>query len=478
MYWKNHWIHFLKENLKIGLFFVLLAGIGSCKGTVENRPDQSETPPNIIIYFCDDLGYGDLGTYGSNLHHTPKLDALADAGLKLTGFYAAAGVCTPSRAGLLTGCYPKRVDMHVNGQPYFKAVLTMRSKKGLNPEEITLADLLKTKGYTTACLGKWHLGHQQQFLPTNNGFDYFYGFVHYSKGDSLPLYQNGKIIRYLQSRDNITQDLTKQAIDFISENKDNPFFLYLPNPMPHIPLGASAAFRGNSKNGIYGDAVEEIDWSVGALVAHLESLNLAQNTLIIFTSDNGAENYHRIDEPVGGRNTPLHEWKGSTFEGGFRVPCIMYWSGTIQPGRVSDELVTALDIFPTVGSLAGAQLPTDRIIDGIDMTDFITGKTEASPREVFYFYEREQLQAVRKGDWKLHLPSSARYRYFYKDSTDQSSPLLFELGQDFAEQNNQAKEKSSKLEELIAVAETARQDLGDKDIPCSNCREAGYIDSK
>ena len=465
---------FLKKSTTLILFSALLITT-SCVQTEKKDKATASGKPNVILYFCDDLGYGDLSSYGSKLHRTPIIDSLAENGLKLTGYYAAAAVCTPSRAGLLTGCYPKRVDMHDNGQPYFRAVLTMRSKKGLNAEEITIADILKEQGYTTACLGKWHLGHQKSLLPVNNGFDYFYGFVHYGKGDSLPLYQNEQIVDYLTTRDYVTQDLTKEALRFISENKENPFFLYLPNPMPHIPLGASPGFKGKSANGIYGDAIEEIDWSVKQIMNHLKKLGLSENTLFIFTSDNGAENYHRIDEPVGGRNIPLHEWKGSSYEGGFRVPCILHWPGTIEPGRVSGELVTALDFLPTLANLSGGKVPSDRIIDGIDMTGFITGKEKVSPRETFYYYEREQLQAVRKNGWKLHLPVKNRFVYFWKEDTFDMPAVLYNIDHDYAEQNNQQKERTDKLNELLDVAKHARADLGDKDIPCTNCREAAYI---
>jgi arylsulfatase A len=454
---------------------LIIIGLIGCKSEEKKISVEVQDKPNVIIYFCDDLGYGDLSTYGSKLHRTPALDALAENGLRLTSFYAAAAVCTPSRAALLTGCYPKRVDMHENGQPHFRAVLTRRSKKGLNPEEVTMADMLKAQGYATACLGKWHLGHQKEFLPARQGFDYFYGFTNYGKEDSLPLYENENVIDYLTTRDYVTQDLTHKAIDFITENKNNPFFLYLPNPMPHIIIGASPPFKGKSANGIYGDAIEEIDWSVQQIIAHLEKLELAENTLFIFTSDNGAENYHRIDEPVGGRNIPLHEWKGSSFEGGFRVPCLMYWPGTISAGQISSELVSALDILPTVANLSGGSVPQDRIIDGVDLTDFLLGKQEQSPRQTFYFYEREQLQAVRKGDWKLHLPMNNRYVYFWKEDTFDMPAVLYNINHDYAEQNNQVKEKTEILNELLELAEKARNDLGDKDIPCTNCREAAFI---
>ncbi len=454
---------------------IVLLTLCYCASGEKKRPDKTGNKPNVIIYFCDDLGYGDIGTYGSKIHRTPTLDSLAKNGLMLTSYYAAAAVCTPSRAGLLTGCYPKRVDMHDNGQPHFRAVLTMRSKKGLNPEEITIADILKEQGYASACLGKWHLGHQKSLLPVNNGFDYFYGFVHYGKGDSLPLYQNDQIVDYLTTRDYITQDLTKEALRFISDNKNNPFFLYLPNPMPHTPVGASPDFKGKSANGIYGDAIEEIDWSVNQITDHLEELGINENTLFIFTSDNGAENYHRIDEPVGGRNIPLHEWKGSSYEGGFRVPCIMHWPGTISP-HISEELVTALDILPTLANLSGGKVPDDRSIDGIDMTGFITGKEKVSPRETFYYYEREQLQAVRKREWKLHLPIENRFVYFWREDTFDMPAELYNIDHDYAEQNNEVKERTDKLNELLEVAKQARADLGDKNIPCTNCREAAYID--
>ncbi len=463
--------------LKIVSGIILSASFGySCQNTTEESSGNEKTEkPNIILYFCDDLGYGDLSCYGSEIHRTPTLDSIAKQGLQLTGFYAAAAVSTPSRAGILTGCYPKRVGLHENGEKYFRAVLTRRSQRGLNPDEITIADLLKQQGYATACLGKWHLGHHQPFLPSKHGFDYFYGFDNYPHGDSLKLFKNDSVIDYLRTRDFITRDLTQQAKRFISDNKEQPFFIYLPNPMPHVPIGASPKFKGKSANGIYGDAIEEIDWSVKQIVEHVNKLGLSKNTLLIFTSDNGAENYHRINEPVGGRNIPLHEWKGSSFEGGFRVPCIMYWPETIQAGTVSDELVTALDILPTLADFAKAKLPNDRIIDGISMVDFITGKTDTSPRESFYFYEREQLQAVRKGDWKLHLPKNDRFVYFFKEDTMKMDTILYNIDHDIAEQNNQAKELKEKVEELLELAEKAQNDLGDKNIPCTNCREPGFV---
>ncbi|MGD1894986.1 MAG: sulfatase-like hydrolase/transferase, partial [Cyclobacteriaceae bacterium] len=282
--------------------------------------------PNIILIFCDDLGYGDLGVYGSKLHRSPNLDQMAADGAHFTDFYVTSGVCTPSRASLLTGCYPRRVDMHVNARHRDSVgtqVLFPRAKKGLNPNEITLAELLKEQGYATTCIGKWHLGDQPEFLPTHQGFDYYFG-IPYSNDMNrnyvpLPLMRDEKVIEAPVDQNTITRRYTEEAIRFMDEHQNESFFIYLPHAMTHNPLHASDNFRGKSANGIYGDAVEELDWSTGQILKYLRENNLEENTIVIFTSDNGAAPHW------GGSNGKLRGWKGSTWEGGMRVPCLMQW---------------------------------------------------------------------------------------------------------------------------------------------------------
>ena len=359
--------------------------------------------PNYVLIFCDDLGYNDLGCYGSMKNRTPRIDAMAKEGMRFTSFLSSSPVCTPSRASLLTGCYARRVGMHEDFTGHW--VLIPRSRRGMHADEWTLPEMLKAKGYATACIGKWHLGDQPPHLPTAHGFDEYYGIPYSNdmasarRGDPpLPLVQDTKVIEAPANQATLTKRYTREAIQFIERNKSKPFFLYLPHTFPHLPLFASREFHGKSANGRYGDSVEEIDWSTGKILDALKQHGLDKNTLVIFTSDNGSNGRN------GGSNAPLSGAKGGTMEGGMRVPMIARWPGRIPAGGTCNELSSTMDFLPTFAALSGGLLSANKI-DGHDITPLLTGtKGAASPYEVFYYYRRRQLQAVRWGDWKWHLP--------------------------------------------------------------------------
>ena len=359
--------------------------------------------PNYVLIFCDDLGYGDLGCYGSTKNRTPRIDAMAKEGMRFTSFLSSSPVCTPSRASLLTGCYARRVGMHEDFTGHW--VLIPRSRRGMHADEWTLPEMLKAKGYATACIGKWHLGDQPPHLPTAHGFDEYYGIPYSNdmasarRGDPpLPLVQDTKVIEAPADQATLTKRYTREAIQFIERNKSKPFFLYLPHTFPHLPLFASKEFHGKSANGRYGDSVEEIDWSTGKILDALKQHGLDKNTLVIFTSDNGSNGRN------GGSNAPLSGSKGGTMEGGMRVPMIARWPGRIPAGGICNELSSTMDFLPTFAALSGGLLSANKI-DGHNITPLLTGtKGAVSPYEVFYYYRRRQLQAVRWGDWKWHLP--------------------------------------------------------------------------
>jgi len=434
-------------------------------------------PPNFIIIFCDDLGYGDLGCFGSKKHRTPNLDQMAEEGMRFTSFYVTSGVCTPSRSSLMTGCYPRRVNMHQNDDGL--CVLFPVNKKGLNPDEITIADLLKKQGYATACIGKWHLGDQPQFLPTRQGFDYYFGIPYSndmggkpgSKRPPLPLLRNEKVIEAPANQDTLTKRYTEEAIKFITANKDKPFFVYLPHTMPHNPVHSSEKFRGKSANKGYGDAVEEIDWSTGEILAALAKLGIDERTLVVFTSDNGASNR------FGGGNGPLRGHKGSTWEGGMREPAVCRWPGKIPAGKTCDELSSTIDLLPTFARLAGTKPPSDRIIDGKDIWPLMSGKKGAkSPHESFYYYQIDQLQAVRSGKWKLHLQLKSKKRNWGKPIPS-SLLQLYDLKADIGEKNNVADDHPHVVKRLLALAEKAREDIGDVNRKGKHQRPAGWVES-
>lgn len=435
--------------------------------------------PNVIVVFIDDFGYGDLGCYGNTVHRTPNINQMAKEGIRLTDFYVGASVSTPSRAALLTGCYPRRVSMHVNADPMpleskGRQVLFPVSRKGLNPGEITIAELLKQQGYSTACIGKWHLGDQYPFLPTRQGFDYYYGIPYSNDMDRpycpLPLMEQDKVILAPVGHDSLTMRYTNKSVEYIKAHKDRPFFLYLCHNMTHNPLAASPAFKGKSKNGLYGDATEELDWSMGVLLKTLKEEGIDQKTIVIFTTDNGA------DKSFGGSNLPLRGYKGTTYEGGFRVPCIVRWPGKIPEGIESDELVTSMDLLPTFAHYCGYDVPSDRLIDGHNVSEILEGKAVQSPTKVFYYYQKQQLQAVRWGQWKYHLPLEDRIMGPHLPDTEVGEARLYDLSADISETQNVVNQHLDIVEKINELIKKVREDMGDWRYEGKNQRPAGIID--
>lgn len=419
-------------------------------------------PPNIILIFCDDLGYGDLGCYGSTKNRTPHIDSLARDGRKFSQFYSSSPVCTPSRASLLTGCYPRRVGMHEDFTGHW--VLIPRSRRGLHPDEVTVAEALKAKGYATACIGKWHLGDQPEHLPTKHGFDHYYGIPYSNdmqskgRGDPpLPLVRQEAVIEAPADQATLTERYTKEAVRFIEANREKPFFLYLPHTFPHLPLFASPRFHGKSANGRYGDSVEEIDWSTGELLKTLEHHGLSQNTIVIFTSDNGSNGRN------GGSNKPLAGAKGGTMEGGMRVPMLIRWPKMIPAGSSCDALCSTMDFLPTFCALVGAALPT-RPLDGHNILPLLTAEKATSPYDAFYYYRRRQLQAVRWGDWKLHLDLPKTYpRWTSAKQIGKARPgKLVNLKDDLQEETDLSQQHPEIVKRLQALAEAVSDTLGNE----------------
>jgi len=456
--------NFLSRSLMLGL------GCADIFSSVSSA--KSESRPNFIVILCDNLGYGDVGCFGSDLHKTPNIDRMAAEGIRFTDFYSTSGVCTPSRASLMTGCYPRRVNMHISDDG--GAVLRPVSRKGLNPDEVTIAELLKTRGYATACIGKWHLGDQLPFLPRRQGFDYYLG-IPYSDDMTqrpgrnwppLPLMENEQVIQAPVDRNLLTKRYTEKAIEFITANRDRPFFVYLPHAMPGSTKApfASERFRGRSANGPWGDSVEELDWSTGEILRAVKQLGLDRRTLVVWVSDNGAPRRN----PPQGLNLPLAGWGYTTAEGGQRVPCIMRWPGAIPARKTCDQLCTMMDLLPTLARLAGAEVPSDRIIDGHDIRPLLGGEPGAtSPYKAFYYYHIEQLQAVRSGRWKLYLPLAGNKL--------KRPARLYDLKADIGETTNLADKRRGIVTRLLALAEEAREDIGDVGRPGKNQRPAGFV---
>lgn len=434
---------------------------------------QRDGRPNVIILFCDDLGYGDLGCYGHPVIRTPQIDRMAKEGVRFTQFYTVAAVCSPARASLLTGRYPPK---HGTLGIYAHHLST-----GMDLRELTLAQLLAQREYRSTCIGKWHLGHDSQFLPRNRGFDSYYG-VPYSNDmqidpemafapdavfrdgwtlekvralsftgpnkpqrELVPLMLNEQVIEYPTDQRLLTYRYTQRALTFIKENRENPFFLYLAYTMPHVPLFASEPFEGESRRGLYGDCVEEIDWSVGRILADLKKYDLAKNSFVFFTSDNGPWLTFKWD---GGSAGPLRGGKFTTWEGGMRVPGIAWWPDKIKPA-VTSQLATTMDLFTTALQLAGAQQPTDRVIDGVDLSDLLLSDGK-SPRVDMAYYRRDELQAYRLGEWKVHFrvqPDTGG-----KPGPWLNEPQLYNLEEDPGERYDVASKYPKVLEELVTRA--------------------------
>ncbi len=465
-------------------FFFALAVMFGLIVTSAAHADQ-DRPPNVVVIFIDDMGYADIGPFGAKGYETPHLDRMAKQGMKFTDFVAATAVCSASRAALLTGCYHRRVGI--------SGALGPNSNIGINASETTLAELCKQKGYATAIYGKWHLGHHPKFLPTQHGFDDYFGLpysndmwpLHPAYANlspqaakrkrgfpDLPLIEGNKIVNpKVTGKDQamLTTWYTERAVRFIEKNKQGPFFLYVPHSMVHVPLFVSDKFKGKSKRGLFGDVVMEIDWSVGQILGTLEKHGLDKNTLVIFTSDNGP--WLSYGDRAGSA-APLREGKGTMFEGGYREPTLMWWPGKIPAGTTCDELASTIDILPTVASLIGAELPKHKI-DGKDIRPLMFAEEGAtSPHEAFYcYYGGGQLQAVRDRQWKLHLPHGYR-TLAGREGGSGGKPVsysqakigleLFDLKQDVAEKNNIADQYPEQVARLKKLAEIARADLGDK----------------
>ena len=462
-------------------------GLRPRTGTLTINSGENMGTPNFIVMLMDNLGYGDLGCYGSRLHRTPTIDRMAREGMRLTSFYSTSGVCTPSRASLMTGCYPRRINLHISGRNF--AVLRPVDPKGLHPDEVTIAGLLREQGYVTGCVGKWHLGDQPPFLPTQHGFDEFFG-VPYSEDmvarpqnpewPPLPLMRNETVVEAPVDRESLTRRYTEESVRFIRKNADRPFFLYLPHAMPGSTDRPFAApeFRDISANGPYGDCVEELDWSAGEIMNTLADLGLDENTVIVWTSDNGAVRFH----PPQGSNAPLKGWGYDTSEGGQRMPCIVRWPGHVPAGGVRDDVTTMMDILPTFGKTAGADPPPGRIIDGHDIRPILFNESGAvSPYDHhgFFYYHVDQLQAVRSGPWKLYLPLKAKRGSLGDGGTD-PAPVdaeLYDVRNDIGETSEVASEHPDVVARLLSLADQARKDLGDGDRAGANQRPAGWVEN-
>jgi arylsulfatase A len=448
------------------------------------RAEQPAKPPNIVLIFIDDMGYGDIGPFGNTMVRTPHLDQMAKEGMKFNYFYATP-VCSMSRACLMTGCYNVRVSI--------PGVMFPGNQFGLNPSEITLAEVVKQKNYATICIGKWHLGHREPFLPTKQGFDSYFGIPYsndmtidkehaafakdcvFREGvtartaraetlkNKVPLMRGSEVVEYPADQSTLTKRYTEEAVKFIREHKDGPFFVYLPHNMVHVPLAASEAFKGKSKWGLIGDAIEEVDWSVGQIMQALKDLKLDDNTLVIFTSDNGA---------ASGSAGPLRGKKGSVFEGGVREPCIMRWPGKVPAGTTCNQIAGNIDVLPTFCKLIGVKPPEDRVIDGRDITSLMFDPKAGPVRDVhLYFNGNSKLAAIRQGDWKLLIiPPAAKNEKDKKKEKEVVVPSLFNLADDLAEKTDVAAKHPDIVAKLRAVAAEREAEIN------KNKRPHGTID--
>jgi arylsulfatase A-like enzyme len=472
----------MKIKSVIGLGAASLAVLNA---TAQKAESFKQSTPNIILILMDDMGYGDIGRTGANQYDTPNLNKLACQGMQFTWYYSPQAVSSASRAGLMTGCYPNRIGISGALMPW--------AKVGISSEETTIAEMLRKKGYKTSIIGKWHLGHLKEFLPLQHGFDEYFGLPYSNdmwpvdfdgvpirlkdttsakmRYPILPIIEgNEKVaeVRTLSDMDKITTTYTERAVKFIDENKKQPFFLYFPQSMVHIPLGVSEKFRGKSKQGLYGDVMMEVDWSIGEVLKALERNGIEKNTLVIFTSDNGPWlNFGNHAGTTGG----LREGKGTSWEGGQRVPCIIRWPGTIPAGEICFKLACAIDILPTLAAITGAPLP-EKKIDGISILPLLLGDKTASPRhEFYYYYQTNSLEAVQRDYWKLILPHKgisyvgvAPGKDGWPGKTKQieiKENELYDLRRDPGENYNVAEYYPDVVKELMQLADKARQDLGD-----------------
>ncbi|MCO6045343.1 sulfatase [Aeoliella sp. ICT_H6.2] len=444
---------------------------------------QARTP-NIVVIFIDDMGYADIGPFGAEDFPTPNLDRMAAEGMVLTDFHSSTAVCSASRASLLTGCYSERVSI--------RGAFGPKSRVGLNPEEVTIAELCKAKGYATAVFGKWHLGDAKPFLPANQGFDEWFGLPYSNdmwplhpdlvrlppdaeerkrRYPPLPLYEGTEIVDHevtAEDQKQLTTQYTEHAVDFIHRNSDKPFFLYVPHSMVHVPIFVSDKFAGKSGAGLFGDVVMEVDWSVGQILEALQQEGLDDDTLVLFTSDNGP--WLSYGDHAGSAG-PFREGKGTMFEGGYRVPCVARWPGKVPAGAKSDELASTIDLLPTIAGLIGAEVPSDRTIDGKDIWPLLSGEADAkSPHDYFACYYGGELRAIRDPRWKLHFPHGYRTLAGREGGHD-GMPVnysrgkigleLFDLKSDPGETTNVLDDHPDVVARLQEAAEKTREDLGD-----------------
>jgi arylsulfatase A len=477
------------RTFALGCLMTALA-VGSAPQAVAAKKKS----PNVVVIFMDDMAYADIGPFGAKAYPTPHLDRMAKEGRKFTDFYVTQAVCSASRAGLLTGCYNVRVGIF--------GALGPKSNNGLHANEVTLAELCKQKGYATAIYGKWHLGHHKQFLPMQHGFDDYFGLPYsndmwpYHPGvlhlpmkerlkrwPHLPLIDKNEIINTQVSgkdQELLTTQYTERAVEFIKKNRNNPFFLYVPHSMVHVPLFVSDKFKGKSGAGLFGDVMMEVDWSVGQILETLRKHKLDKDTLVVFTSDNGP--WLSYGDHAGSSG-PLREGKGTMFDGGCRESTLMWWPGTIPAGSVCSTPAMTIDILPTVAELIGAQLP-DHKIDGKSIVNLVTGKNDKSPQEAYYFYYGQQLQAIRMGKWKLHFPHGYRTMAGRpggtggiptKYSQAKIGLSLFNLEEDIGESTDVKAKHPKVVSKMQALGQAMRKELGDQGKKGSGQREAGRL---
>jgi arylsulfatase len=449
---------------------MLITGMLWCaKAPAQQQPavDGKPSKPNIVILFADDQGYNDVGCFGSPSIKTPHLDQMAREGVRFTDFYSVAPVCSPSRAGLMTGCYPPRVGMGEEPpdptihRKHPQHVLFPGTMWGLNPNETTIAEMLKSAGYATACIGKWHIGDKPEFWPTNQGFDSYFGIPYSNDMKPSVLMRGNKIVEQPVDQDTLIDKYTAAAKEFFSSNQSHPFFLYLAYNAPHTPVHAAKQFQGKSPRGPFGDDVMTIDWSVGQILEALKAKGLDRNTLVFYTSDNGP---WLVQGEQGGSATPLRSGKMSAYEGGYRVPGIAWWPGRIKPGRVCHEIASTMDFLPTAAALSGAALPKVKI-DGLDISPLLFSDDAKSPHEAFFYYIGDRLTAVRSGKWKLKVATTLLENFGYKKLKQPQAEIplaLYNLDWDIGEQKDVSKDHPKIVKRLQGLLDQERRDLGDE----------------
>ncbi|MCF8225498.1 MAG: sulfatase [Bacteroidales bacterium] len=430
--------------IKIIIPFVSLLLPVSCNQATEKMQEGT----NFVIIYCDDLGYGDLGCFGATDIKTPNIDRMAKEGMKFTEFYSASPVCSPSRAALMTGRIPQRMGVH--------GVFFPESYTGMPVEENTIADLLKTRGYATGIVGKWHLGHMHRYLPLQRGFDEYFGIPYSNDMESVVYLEGNEVVDFHPDQSLTTKTYTEKALDFIDRHAGNPFFLYLAHSMPHVPIYASEDFLGTSDRGLYGDVIQELDWSVGQVLDKLEDEGILENTLVVFSSDNGP---WLVMRDHGGSAGGLREGKQYTFEGGQRVPTLAMWPDGIRPATVYDDMGLMMDWLPTICEIAGVALPDDRDYDGESLVEVFDGQGKREQNE-FLYYDGTKLECYRKGDWKIKLAYDGFEGATWKHAVPPHPLLLINLKEDPGELNNLAEEYPEKVKEMLESMEQYKQSKG------------------